>query len=212
MRSIFLFAFIATTFASATMADESIVKRLEDAGVRIRAERVDSDGATKMPVGILLPGDLTLTEQIDLNLRNLISTLDSTPTLYICKPNILGHEKLDQLKRDFPTLTVKQIAGTFLGVQCNPGLVKCKVAGVVSGSPADTSGLKKGDTIIQVNERKITNYESLAKAIKEFLPEEFVEVHVIRESKELEIKVMLTALASLPNAETKPDSAQELPN
>ena len=202
-----LLAFVAFTFTSIASADESIVERLQKSGVRIRAAPVDGDGMSKAPTGLMIPRGWTWTDQSDLLIRELISTLDTPPILYICGPRVPGHENVDNLQKDFPNLSVKRIAGTFLGVTCRLRSVGCQVHGLVSGSPAESAGLKKGDTIVRVNEIAIVNFEMLRKAIQEFLPDEAVEIHVKRELMELKISVTLTAFPLRTTASGEPSDA-----
>lgn len=210
-RPTLLFALVVLTFAEAWGADESIVQTLENAGVLVRAARVDVDGKTEVPTGILIPRDLTLTDQLDRSIRSFISTLDAAPTLYIREPRIIGNEKLAKLADDFQNLTVKRIDETFLGIRCRPGILACKVDGLVANSPAETSGLKSGDTIVRVNDYTITNFESLQKAMQGFLPNETITIHVKRDSMDLQMNVTLTALSLPSNTDGEPADAHESP-
>ena len=201
--------FAAFAFTSIASADESILDRLQNAGVRIRFARVDADGVTSTPTGLAIPRGWNWTDQSVLLVRELISSLDTPPTLYICGPRDSGHEKAESLKKDFPNLSIKRIAGTFLGVTYRHGPVACQVYGLIPGSPAESAGLRKGDTIVGVNDIAIANFKMLQKAIQEFLPDETVEIHVKREFKDLKFNVTLTSFPLPPITRGEPSDAPE---
>jgi C-terminal processing protease CtpA/Prc len=62
---------------------------------------------------------------------------------------------------------------------------------VVEDSPAEKSGLKAGDVIIQVGKKEIEDTGDLMRAIDRFDAGEEVEVKIIREKKEKVIKIIL---------------------
>ncbi len=62
---------------------------------------------------------------------------------------------------------------------------------IVKESPAETVGLKAGDVIINVADRKIKNTNDLLRSINYYDPDEVVTIKVIREKKEKEFKVKL---------------------
>ena len=91
--------------------------------------------------------------------------------------------------------------GGFLGVEAeNPGeqlLSYFKVESgvlvkkVVEKSPAEKSGLKAGDVITKINDRKIEDHSDLVRTLNFFNPGEQVKVHFVREGKDKTITVEL---------------------
>ena len=62
---------------------------------------------------------------------------------------------------------------------------------VVSGSPAERAGLKKGDIILEINGQKITRENTLAGIISRFSPGDTIDLKILRDGKELNLKVTL---------------------
>jgi serine protease Do len=62
---------------------------------------------------------------------------------------------------------------------------------VVSGSPAERAGLKKGDIILEINGQKITEENTLAGIISRFSPGDTIDLKILRDGKELNLKVTL---------------------
>jgi len=66
-----------------------------------------------------------------------------------------------------------------------------KITGVSPGSPAEKAGLKSDDIIIKFGEKSVKNLQDLTYILREFKPNDEVEVIVIRDGKELVFKVKL---------------------
>jgi C-terminal processing protease CtpA/Prc len=65
------------------------------------------------------------------------------------------------------------------------------ISGVSPGSPADKGGLKGGDRIIQIGEIKINSLDDFDLALRRFSAGDEVEVVVLRDEKEVKMKVTL---------------------
>ena len=65
------------------------------------------------------------------------------------------------------------------------------LSGVAPGSPADKGGLKGGDRIIEFGGQKIGGLDDFDLALRKFKPGEEVPVTVVRDGKELSLKVTL---------------------
>jgi len=65
------------------------------------------------------------------------------------------------------------------------------LSGVSPGSPADKGGLKGGDRLIRLGQQKIDNLDDFDLALRKFSPGETVDVVVIRDGKEVTLKVTL---------------------
>lgn len=62
---------------------------------------------------------------------------------------------------------------------------------VVSGGPADKSGIKDGDIITKVNDKVVGEQGGLGSLTAEFLPGETVELTIVRDGKEKVVKLTL---------------------
>jgi S1-C subfamily serine protease len=68
-----------------------------------------------------------------------------------------------------------------------------QLAGVSSGSPAARAGLREGDVIIRLAEKKIQNIEDLTDALSARKAGDEVEVVVLRSGKPLTLKATLSS-------------------
>ena len=68
-----------------------------------------------------------------------------------------------------------------------------RLTSVVDGSPADNSGLKAGDLIIAINDKKIASMVDLAAEIKLFRPGESVDILLLRDGVRLTVQAVLAA-------------------
>jgi serine protease Do len=86
------------------------------------------------------------------------------------------------------------------------------VGEVLPNSPAATAGIKEGDVIIGLNGRKVNDPRQLRLSISQTPPETVVEVKVIRDNRQQDIKVTLKELPDQPqtiistNTRTTPTS------
>ena len=65
------------------------------------------------------------------------------------------------------------------------------IAGVDSGSPADKAGLKRGDLVVELNGKKITDVTNLRNAVAATAPGTRVDFKIIRNGKELSVPATL---------------------
>ena len=73
------------------------------------------------------------------------------------------------------------------------------ITNVFEESPAHTAGLRAGDVIIKVADKKIKNTYDLMRAINYFDPDDVVKIIIIREKKELFLEVKLGKKNKLDN-------------
>lgn len=64
-----------------------------------------------------------------------------------------------------------------------------EIEGVVEGGPAAKAGMKDGDRIYKIGDRKVTNIYEYMEALRAFKPGDEVPVTVIRDGKKIELKV-----------------------
>jgi len=65
------------------------------------------------------------------------------------------------------------------------------ISGVESGSPADKAGFKRGDLVIALNNRKVTDSTALRNMVSSTAPGTKAEVKIIREGKERVLSITL---------------------
>jgi len=85
--------------------------------------------------------------------------------------------------------------GTYLGSIPDYGANTdgVRVAGVTNGSPAARAGLREGDVIIQLADKKIQNIEDLTAALRGQKPGDEVAIVVLRTGKPVSLKAILRA-------------------
>jgi serine protease Do len=62
---------------------------------------------------------------------------------------------------------------------------------VAVGSPAEKAGIKEGDVILEIGGEKITKDNTLAKIISKYNPNDSVDMKILRDGKEMTLKVVL---------------------
>ena len=78
-----------------------------------------------------------------------------------------------------------------LGISVGPAEGGVGIAGVVDGGAAAKAGLKAGDVIVQIGERKVTDLRGLRIALRRANIGDKLTVRVLRDGKTLEIEVTL---------------------
>ena len=64
---------------------------------------------------------------------------------------------------------------------------------VVSNGPADRAGVRQGDVVTKINDKKVGDNGSLGSIVSEFLPGETIEVTVLRDGNEQRLRLTLDA-------------------
>ena len=90
-------------------------------------------------------------------------------------------------------------SGAFLGVTTaayNDGAKDTKpngaeITNITKGSAAEKAGLKNGDVIVKINDKNVTDPESLSDAVTSFKPKDEVTVYYTREGKASSTKAIL---------------------
>ncbi len=62
---------------------------------------------------------------------------------------------------------------------------------VIPGSPADKAGLEENDIILEIDDKKIDSNNPLAKAISRFKPGDEIELKILHDGEEKEVKLVL---------------------
>ena len=81
-----------------------------------------------------------------------------------------------------------------------------RVASVIEGSPAEASGLWRGDALLSIGEREIRNPEDVLAASFYLTPEERVRIHIVRGGK---LRTLSLVCGNLPGAEAEPSEDRE---
>jgi hypothetical protein len=68
-----------------------------------------------------------------------------------------------------------------------------RISGVTSGSPADAAGLRGGDVIVGMGDETVADLQGLTDALRAHRPGQTVPVRVLRDGKELTLRVTLGA-------------------
>ncbi len=81
----------------------------------------------------------------------------------------------------------------WLGVSFVMGEEGAEVTSVVPGSPADDEGLEVGDIITEVDGRNVTASRPLDELILQYDPGDRVELTILRDGQEIEVRVRLAS-------------------
>jgi len=103
-------------------------------------------------------------------------------------PHRLNRITEDQTWLGVHTTELSEQLREYFGVPEGQGIL---IKEVVKDSPADKGGLKAGDIIIKVAEKKVRDLRDVRRAINYFEPGDEIEIKVIREHKEKAYKVKL---------------------
>jgi S1-C subfamily serine protease len=81
--------------------------------------------------------------------------------------------------------------GAYLGsipdMTSNPGGVR--LMGIRKDSPADLGGLRAGDIITRIGPQPVPDLQAMTNALRSFKPGDAAEIKVLREGRELTLKV-----------------------
>jgi putative serine protease PepD len=105
-----------------------------------------------------------------------------------------------------PSVTIRSVAQqllsngkaehAYLGISLNPASTTARVAGVKSGTPAASAGLKTGDVVTSFGGTPVTTSDELARAISDHQPGDSVSVTYTRDGSSHTVTV---TLANRPN-------------
>ena len=151
---------------------------------------VNRDGKEKSFKVHLKKDDDNVKKQITINVDD--EDIDMLVTDALRLPHILR-----QFRRpDFPTRK-----GGYLGVRGTDLSDQLKeyfevehgilVEEVVENSPAEKAGIKAGDVIYQINDRKIEDFNDLIRTLNYFNPDEHITVYYVRKGKKAHVQVVL---------------------
>ncbi len=84
-----------------------------------------------------------------------------------------------------------------LGVQLENDDTAARIAQVMSDSAAEKAGIRSGDRVVQVNDKKIGGRQELVDTIRGFMPGEQVQLIIRRGEEDITLNVTLGSLATL---------------
>lgn len=87
-----------------------------------------------------------------------------------------------------------------LGLESDTGAL---VSDIAPGGPAEEAGLRRGDVIVGINDKKIKDMPELPKTIANYKPGRTVTLTVVREGKTIKVPVKLDEMPTEQRAETK---------
>ena len=133
---------------------------------------------------------------------NVATAIDSeniafSLTINIVKPIIESVKKTGQIERPFLGVQYVQLmpeTAEDLGIPFDYGVVVSDNSGesaVVAGSPADKAGIKDGDIILELNDQKIDESNTLARLIRDKKVGETVHLKIWRDDREIILPVTL---------------------
>lgn len=98
---------------------------------------------------------------------------------------------VEKLAMQLPGLEITFSRGGFLGVQCQPTGIDCRVQSVLPGSAADRANIQPRDVIVKLGDHKIQQFADLQKAVRRYTPEDQLEVTIVREGRRLVLPIQL---------------------
>lgn len=93
---------------------------------------------------------------------------------------------------------VKPDYARFIGLESEEGAY---VYSVLRGSPAEKAGLKAGDVILEVDNKKIKTPQDFVSAIKRYKSEEHLVLLIVRGDKKITVKIQVADATALPQVE-----------
>ena len=123
-------------------------------------------------------------DEITINKRNVIIRNGRSISRMTTTPG-------EDLFTEFPAFNEKMESRAFLGVTTEDGEGGAKITNVSKESAAEKAGLKTGDMITKVNDKKVDGPESLMDAVTSMKPKDEVTVYYKRDGKENQSKVVL---------------------
>ncbi|MHC4447720.1 MAG: Do family serine endopeptidase, partial [Planctomycetota bacterium] len=114
-----------------------------------------------------------------------------------------------RVSRGFLGISISEVTAEkqeYFGLKSREGAF---VEAVTPGWPAEKAGLRKGDVIITVDEKKVTTSDELIRTISAKTPDSKVRLRVIREGRETEITAVLADRAEGLSAAQGPSPGEE---
>lgn len=122
-----------------------------------------------------------------------IERLPRLTTLYITGRPQVSEAQLAELKKTLPDLAIRSRSSAVLGIVPSPvpPVAGCLIGKVMTRSPATKAGLMENDVIKQFDGELITSFDDLVKEMSRKEPDDEVNLTVLRNDKEIIIKVKL---------------------
>ncbi len=107
------------------------------------------------------------------------------------------HVPIDTYRNTWDRLTRGEAWGylpghrPMIGVQGQQDADDARISKVFENSPAEKAGIEVGDTIIEFGGKRITDFGSLSKLVKEYMPGDRVDLKVRRGDQELKLRITI---------------------
>lgn len=104
-------------------------------------------------------------------------------------------------KTEIRIMKTRKSNGAFFGVMLDPTAEGMELLDVVKDSPAEKSGLKKGDILRSINEHQVSTYEELTKALSNYKAGDSIVVMYKRDGQINKVQANLADAKDVPMAE-----------
>ncbi len=212
-KIVFTAAFLCfTAFATtATAQDEKpeLKERKEKAEIKEKAERKETQeiiirkkGQKDAKISVEINGDkITINgkplsefkdDEITINKRNIIIRDGKGGTRFQMNPEDFEGFSFNSDDNSEPTAFLGVTTNTYSDKDDKEGTHKgAEVTNVNKGSAAEKAGLKNGDVIIKINDKKVNDPNSLSEVVTSFKPKEEITIYFKRDGKEQSAKATL---------------------
>ncbi len=130
-------------------------------------------------------------DEITINKRNVIIRDGKGNTRYQFSPRDVEGFSLFNDDNDEPSAFLGVTTGVYNDGSGDTKPKGAEITNITKGSAAEKAGLKNGDVIVKINDKTVTDPESLSDAVTSFKPKDEVTVYYTREGKAGSAKAIL---------------------
>ena len=130
-------------------------------------------------------------DEITINKRNIIIMDGKGGTRFQMAPGDLEGFSLFNDDNDEPSAFLGVTTGVYNDGSGDSKPKGAEITNITKGSAAEKAGLKNGDVIVKINDKNVTDPESLSDAVTSFKPKDEVTVYYKRDGKESSAKAIL---------------------
>ena len=103
----------------------------------------------------------------------------------------ISDEAVKEFQKKHPYVQITRRGAALLGIYGQQGYRGCLVMRVSPGTAADRGGLLRGDEITQIDNVRLTRFDTLVRVLSRYDPGDTITVHVIRQDVRLRIPIEL---------------------
>ena len=130
-------------------------------------------------------------DEVTINKRNIIIRDGKGNTRYKFTPRDVEGFSLFNDDNDKPSAFLGVTTGVYNDGSGDTKPKGSEITNITKGSAAEKAGLKNGDVIVKINDKTVTDPESLSDAVTSFKPKDEVTVYYKRDGKESSAKAIL---------------------